>query len=166
MKPLVVTVIALTQKLDFETGETKNYLVLRLPSGGSLQASIDDETVKHVALAATQEGPNVYAPPPARPAPIPDLPSDSEPWNPTPKEFGGDYAGGVELPPEPAAPEPPPQPQAAPSNLFRGDNGKLVVPSRTVPKDEAGNPIVRTQNGVDPARFVNPGGDEDGVASV
>jgi hypothetical protein len=57
-------------------------------------------------------------------------------------------------------------PKAARTNLFRTAAGKLIAPSRTIPKNEAGYPQV-ANNGVDPEEFTGAHNqDEDGVGSI
>jgi hypothetical protein len=103
---------------------------------------------------------------------VPDWPPGSlEPVELTPEPgmriFGGGQDGG-DAPNhdyDPPAPAPTP-PVAARSNVQHLPNGKIVVPSRTVPKNEFGYPVVRN-NGVSTESILGGSNqDEDGVGSV
>lgn len=62
--------------------------------------------------------------------------------------------------------EPAPVQQPRRGRLQRGSSGKLIAPARTVPKDDAGYPIVSSE-GVDPATLTGTRNtDEDGVGSI
>lgn len=49
-------------------------------------------------------------------------------------------------------------------NLFRTTDGRLVAPAKTVPRNDAGFPVVA--NGVDPDALTGGNTDEDGIGSV
>jgi hypothetical protein len=192
---LQVSITAITQEMQLESGTSATYLVLRLSSGELLRALIDDEGASAVVqLAVAQNG----AP---RPRAVPTAPSVRTPRLAVQEEasppvranvrddddeeghvhvFGGD--GGedeasptvleqddapappaIELPAELTVASPP---APGPSRVQVLPSGKRVVPSRTIAKDEAGNPIVRVREGVDPGLTKGPGTDEDGVAQA
>lgn len=173
MTPLPVAIVALTQELNFETGTTVNYLVLRLPGGGIVRAPVEDDDARRVVAAAT----NGVLPASATPSPA-YAERTQVTWAPPAQEaaqeedspyiFGGEDEPVEQKPSSYVAPPPPPPAELVYTSPPRGPDGKILSPpQRTVPRDALGYPIVPRANGVDPQTIL--GGahqDEDGVGSV
>lgn len=182
------TIAGISQEMNLEENVTTTFLLLRLPDGQQVRAAIDDAAaVIVVAMSVAEKGqprPAVSAPMAPMPAPISERHErhtavvQREPW---PEENGhaktaeteedaprifGEQDGGDE--PSPEYQEPPPVVASPPhgSNFQRLPNGRVIVPSKNVPKTEYGYPIV-PGGGVDPSTLTSPDGqDEDGVGSV
>lgn len=183
-------IVGLNQAMDFETNTSSTALVLELPSGRRLQVTTDDTALEEIIqLQVAARG----VPKPARRVPAPAPPPPSSEFvqvgtgESATQEFGGGYdpasepigADDYAQPPMPAAPEvavpeeeeedeeeepPPPRmetPKAAKKRIRK--NGS--VPTRSVPKNDHGYPIVT--GGPDPDTLTGGiGQDEDGIASV
>ena len=181
------TITCVRQDMDLERNVTTNFLVLRLPDGKLLRVAIDDAAAATVvALSIAQRGEPTAALPameteqeqddrPPQPQQSLPPPAQDENFNDiyTPPEdagvriFGG-QDGGSEVSQDYAAPPAPAPPAAPPArpNVQILPNGKVIVPSRTVPRNEFGYPIANP-NGVDVGRITTRNNqDEDGVGSV
>lgn len=189
------TISGVSQDMDFEQGVTVTYLLVRLPSGQTIRAAVDESAaalviglqvkaagapraVAHPAAQTTTPVDDDYAQPPGgdfTPAPAEEDPPTAN--GETVHVFGGQDVLQTEEKDEEDQGSPtiilqgPAAAAAAPvaparSNVQRSPNGKIVVPSRTVPKNDRGYPIVASA-GANPEELV--GGrdpDEDGVGSV
>lgn len=180
-------VTGIAQEMDFEENVTRTFLLVELPNGARIRAAIDEDAAAQVvALSVQTKGqprPALAPPPPSamqRPAPAAHAPAMSAQNAEQPIDDEGDDVrvfGGADTDDSPTYEEegepeelaPPVQAPAAPParrEPQRDRKGNLVVPAKTVPKDNAGYPIVQN-GGVDPNDLV--GGrdqDEDGVGSV
>ncbi len=188
------TITGVRQDLDLERNVTTTFLVLRLPDGKLLRAAIDDAAAATVvALSVAQSGEPTAALPPTeieqddRPAPTQQLPQLAEEESfdtfalPAPSQslprmqeekdgdvrvFGGQDGGSESSQDYAPPPAPASSPSRAQSNVQHLPNGKVIVPSRTVPRNEVGYPIMNA-SGIDAERLTTKNNaDEDGVGSV
>lgn len=175
------------QKVSLDTGESYSTLVIRLPSGRKIQLPVPDDIVvmlmedlanSNLGLSPEDSEEEEYSPP--------------EQSVPAETYFGGDYQAPAEQTPESVAAQhgfkvAPSAEEQIDTNDYEyeesteeseDDNGESVqrqvvrkkkvkkkhriVPSRTVPKDEMGYPIVPMLGNVQPAVDV----DEDGARSI
>lgn len=185
------TIVGISQEMDFEQNMTVTYLVVRLPDGHVIRSAVDEEAAAAVVELQVQANgaPKAANRPPrhqaAKRAEAPPAPSEESVEDELTDEsgnsvhiFGGQESSAPEElldeeTPEPEMPETPAAARAvgedgvlARRNVQRTSRGKLVVPSKTVPKDDAGYPVIRGQ-GVDPDTLTSGRNlDEDGVGSV
>lgn len=124
----------ITQDMDFASGQMVTYLRIRLPDGHELRAQVDAEEAAYVVRLVSggeEETAGAFAPeddPLGDFVPVdrgPDGPGEDEARAPAVRVFGG-LGGGGERAPAPAPAKP---------------NGRRTVPVRTVPRDDAGNPL-------------------------
>lgn len=174
MTPISAEILALTQELNFETGVTTNYLVLRIQGGAIVRAPVGDDDAVKIVASASLEGPPVTA---ASSAPSyigPQTPRQEAPQEQQDPDvgassdarvFGGDYQPGATDKPSYDYEEPPPPPPVVTPPRARGEKIERP-PIRSVPRDEMGYPVAN-RNGVDVnAHFGGQNADEDGVGSV
>lgn len=171
-------IAGVSQDMNFEKNVTTTFLLLRLPDGRQLRAAIDDAAAAIVVgLSVAQNGqptstievdrsvPPVIAAPvdvwsdtnieTEAPAPLAQIEEEA-----SPRIFGGQDGGDDEPAPEPS------KPAVQGSNVQRLPNGKIIVPSRKVPMNAFGYPIVPGA-GVDTNALTSQTNqDEDGVGSV
>lgn len=143
----------ISQDIDLKTGASSFFIVLTLPTGKVVRASIAAEDAQILLTGSaddtsappdmTQPEPE-YEPPPWARGELPaSAPSTSVPE-------GAFVFGGQDTPvDEPPAPPPVQQPQRKPQRRMT-----------TVPKDEMGYPIIRN-GAVDPGEVVGHSGDPD-----
>jgi hypothetical protein len=178
-------IAGVSQDMDFDRNVTTTFLLIRLPDGKQLRAAIDDEAAAHIvgmsvarngqptstvevdrtpqptvsmsATAPTETWPD-YA------APEPERAQEAQSEEAAPRIFGGQDGGDDAFE---TAPEPPQPKIVSPSsNVQRLPNGKIIVPSRRVPMDTFGYPIVPGA-GVNPSSLTSQTNtDEDGIGSV
>lgn len=158
---LACTIIGISQEMRFDENTTLTYLMLRLPNGLLVRAGVDEDVVEAIV------GQQMPSSEPARPAPRVEAPPVEETGDDV-HVFGGTPAVEVSAayaaaPPVITERQPPANPRA---NVQQLSNGKIVVPSKTVARNEYGYPIVPNA-GVDVDNIT--GGinrDEDGVGSI
>jgi hypothetical protein len=171
---LECTIVGISQEMDFEQNATVTYLLVRLANGKVLRAAIDEEDAASVVELQVKEAGAPRAVPRAPrpqarerpPPPPPEMDEDEVDENGNAVHiFGGPDTGEAPAVEEEEEPPPPPSPVAA-RPVQRLPNGKPYMPAKTVPKDDAGYPIVRG-SGVDPDELTSGRNvDEDGVGSV
>lgn len=158
---------SLSQDVSFEDGSVTNFIVLRTPSGRMVRAVVTDEGAKvFVEEFAARQG-----------ASAPSLASQPS-YAPTSMNDEGAVVFGGDAPSEEErseaasfwSPDEPPSvapAQEPPKSQKRG--AKATYNARTVPKDDAGYPIMRG-SGVDPGEIMgsSAGGavDDEGVGSI
>ena len=185
-------IVGVNQGMDFETNTATMSLVLELPDGRRVQVAADQDVLQRVL--ELQIGAHGVPVPTRKPAPktasiaSEPLVRANEPSAPeeTTQEFGGNYTveatDDYAAAPMPAAPEtatavedeeeiedePPPAPPPkteTPKQARQRVRRNGYTPSRTVPKDEHGYPVVPQAS--DHEQLTSTfGQDEDGVGSV
>ena len=146
---------AISQEIDFDTGEVTNILTFVTPEGQRFQAITTDAAIEALrgSIGAAPSLPKPPAPTPRTEASGYVAVSAS----PDAVFFGGDLGSN-----EPSPPPPPPEPSS------RVVPPGKPAPQRTVPKDEYGYPVVQG-GGVDHRDVVGPGAssvDEDNIPSI
>jgi hypothetical protein len=156
---LTVTVVAINQQLNFEAQEMANIVVLRLPDGKTINATVDDVAAQSIISAHMANGSDVRTAPASKAAGTMYEAGSPDPISHDgPSVFGGDVDAGESPAYQDEDNEPvftatsPEQPQRAP---------KVSV-------DEKGYPILRTPDAVPVERVTGDSDnkDEDGVGSV
>lgn len=147
---LLLKLVAMSQSIDFETGGVSHCLTLETPDGATLVTTVDEGTAQRILALFAGEKPVKKEEPTFIPA----------------AELSGferivDGSDGEAL-----VFGSPPRGEGA-STLVQ----EVVLPTRKaqlVGKDNAGNPIIRFKDGVDPADVTGGFGvkDEDGVGQI
>jgi hypothetical protein len=182
-------IAGISQDMNFDENVTMTFLLIRLPDGKQFRAAIDDPTAAAVvALSVAQNGqPRAAMRPSSEPESQyhptqPEAPEIVDPPPPVQNKFNGSLAkaatveepaprifggqdGGDDADPAYEEEEPAVEQPVARANLQR-KNGKIVVPSRTVPMSNYGYPVVQS-SGVDPSSMTSTNNqNDDGVGSV
>lgn len=181
-------ITGLSQDMSFEQDVTLTYLLLRLPDGSTLRAAVDQEAATQVLRVQAKNGgipqPGVRVAPMVPPSPPADEDTPADDFTPAPSDpdpdsdipvgahvFGGqDMTPAVDSAPAEEPPdEPPPEVEKTKPrqrNSAQRGGGKYAAPSRTVPKDDRGYPIVPNA-GIDTSQLTGERDpDEDGIGSV
>jgi hypothetical protein len=192
---LTCDILGISQEMDFEQNVTVTFLRLRLPDGRVLSVPIEEDVAAVIVAhqvetrGVPQPGASraqfVEAPEPASPTfrgddaareydepattPVGDgvfiFGGQEEPTSRESQAILAEVRAAITREAQVASTE---RTMTAPSRIQQLPNGKLVVPSMTVPRNDSGYPMVRG-NGVDPDIITGAptqAQDEDGIGQV